>query len=80
MSTYIPYVTIHYVKKKEIDSTHWHNSCDMFSKFQEAFVKKVKIDINIYSQLKNQDGQMATVTVFPPEITDVFGEETLEGK
>ena len=45
---------------------------------QEAFVKKPETNIKIYLQLENQDVQIATVTLFPPEITDIFGEGTLK--
>ena len=59
--------------------TRWRNSCDLFSMFEEAFIKKkAKIDINICLKLQNQDGKITAVAIFPPEITDVFGEETLE--
>ena len=65
-------------KKKEIGFPCWCNSCDVLSMCQEAFVKKPETNIKIYLQLENQDVQIATVTLFPPEITDIFGEETLK--
>lgn len=41
-------------------------------------LKKTETDIKIYLQLQNQDVLIANVIVFPPEITDIFGEETLK--
>ena len=75
MSTYIPYVIIHYVNKtKQIDCTRRRNSRDVSSLFEEAFAKKTVIDIKIDI---NQNGKVTAVTVFPLEITYVFVEETL---
>ena len=46
----------------------------MSSVFQEAFAKKTVIDTKIDI---NQYGKVTAVTVFPPEITNVFVGETL---
>ena len=46
--------------------------------FQEDVGKNPEIDINLYLQLLNQDGEITAVTVFPREITDAFDAETLQ--
>lgn len=46
--------------------------------FQEDVGKNPEIDINLYLQLLNQDGEITAVTVFPREITDDFDAETLQ--
>ena len=45
---------------------------------RKLLLKEAEIDINIYLQLQNQDGQITAVTVFPPKITDILDEEILE--
>lgn len=72
MSTYIACVIIHYAPAGAILATYSVCSRKLLLK------KKAKIDINICLQLQNQDGKITAVAIFPPEITDVFGEETLE--
>ena len=78
MSEYILYLIIHYVKKKKNDCIRWCNSCDVFGPFQEVCVKKAEIDINIYLQTQDQNGEITAVTMFPPKTADVFGEENLQ--
>ena len=76
MSTYIPYVIIHYVKKPPNKSIAPAGAilvtCSACSR--KLLLKKTVIDIKIDI---NQNGKVTAVTVFPPEITNIFVEETL---